>query len=67
MQIFTSFVAGPFFGGEFFSVTPNVGGGFIKKYPTQTSTGLLLSRRALGLDQTFEDIMNRWGRPKKRE
>lgn len=67
MQTFTAFFGGAFFGGEFFSVTPNVGGGYIKKYPSQTSTTLLLSRRALGLDMDFEGLMNRWGRPKKKE
>lgn len=67
MQTFSAFFGGAFFGGNFFSVTANVGGGYIKNYPKQTSTGILLARRALGIDMNFEDTMNRWGRPKKKE
>ena len=66
MQTFSSFFGGAFFGGEFFSTTPNVGGGYIK-HPVRTSTYILLSRRIMGLDRDFEALMDRWGRPKKRE
>ena len=66
MQSFTWFFEGPFFGGDFFSATPNVGGGYVR-HPQKTSTYVMLSRRLMGLDSDFEDLMNRWGRPKKRE
>ena len=65
MQSFTWFFAGPFFGGDFFSSTPNVGGGYIKSYPKQTSTDIFLARRALGMDARLNTYLDLWGRPKK--
>ncbi len=74
MQTFTAFFGGPFFGGEFFSSTPNVGGGITGGYAAtylqgrrRTSTDMLLDRRKYGLDEKFNAIMTRWGRPKKKE
>ena len=65
MFSFTWFFGGPFFGGNFFSSTPNVGGGYIKNYPKQTSTDIFLARRALGLDSRLNTYLDLWGRPKK--
>ncbi len=74
MQTFTSFFGGAFFGGEFFSSTPNVGGGVTGGYAAtylkggrRTTTDTLLDRRKYGLDETFNSIMTRWGRPKTKE
>lgn len=72
MQTFTAFFAGPFFGGEFFSVTPNVGGGrggstanVLLRGRRRTSTEILLDRRRFGLDENLNETLTRWGRPKK--
>lgn len=69
MQTFTGFFGGAFFGGDFFSFTPNVGGGitndFYLRGKTRTSTDVLLDRRRFGLDENLNETLTRWGRPKK--
>ena len=54
--------------------TPYVGGGITGDYANtylrgrkRTSTDILLDRRSYGLDEKFNSIMTRWGRPKKKE
>mgnify|MGYP001616346663 CR=1 FL=1 len=74
MQSFTWFFAGAFFGGDFFSSTPNVGGGYtnaaagvLLRGRKRTSTEVMLDRQKYGLDETLNGVLERWGRPKKRE